>query len=74
MKVRVNSIYRFQPNGWDTLRPTASGYLAAGDLVKVVNLHGCPPANTMGQCYVHLVGDSNAKSFQMVSTGSLEKA
>ena len=73
MKVRVKSIYRFSPNGWDTLRPTASGYLADGDLVQVINLPGCPPANTMGQCYVRLVGDSS-KAFQMVSTGSLVKS
>jgi hypothetical protein len=70
MKVRVNSIYRFNPNGWD--RFDARGELKPGDLVKVVNIHGCPPANTMGQCYVRLVGDSS-KAFQMVSTGSLDK-
>lgn len=72
MKVRVNSTYRFEPNGWDTLRATGN-LVKAGDLVKVINLPGCPPANTMGQCYVTLVGDSS-KAFQLVSTGSLVKA
>jgi hypothetical protein len=72
MKVRVNSTYRFQPNGWDTLR-ACGDLLKPGDLVQVINLHGCPPANTMGQCYVRLVGDSS-KAFQMVSTGSLVKS
>jgi hypothetical protein len=73
MKVRVNATYRFEPNGWDTLRPCAGTLdLKPGDLVQVINLPGCPPANTMGQCYVRLVGDSS-KAFKMVSTGSLVK-
>lgn len=71
MRVRVNSIYRFNPNGWDRVRPCGD-LLKPGDLVRVVNLHGCPPANTMGQCYVRLVG-GDGKAFQMVSTDSLGK-
>ncbi len=71
MRVRVNSIYRFNPNGWDRLR-ACGDLVKSGDLVRVINLPGCPPANTMGQCYVRLVGDSS-KAFQMVSTGSLER-
>lgn len=69
MKVRVNSQYRFNPCGWDVFRPCGT-LLKPGDLVQVINLYGCPPANTMGQCYVRLVGDSS-KAFQMVSTASL---
>ena len=72
MKVRVNSIYRFSPNGFDVFNPCGD-LLKDGDLVQVINLPGCPPANTMGQCYVRLVGDSS-KAFQMVSTGSLVKS
>ena len=72
MRVKVNSIYRFEANGWDTFDAKHGGYLKNGDLVKVVNLYGCPPANTMGQCYVRLVGDSS-KQFAMVSTGSLSR-
>lgn len=69
MRVRVNSIYRFQASGFDQFRPCGD-LVKDGDLVQVINLHGCPPANTMGQCYVRLVGDSS-KAFQMVSTSSL---
>jgi len=32
---------------WD-----AKTSLKSGDVVRVKNLHGCPPANTMGHCYV----------------------
>lgn len=74
MKVRVNSTYRFTANYFmDANDARIMGYLNVGDLVKVINLHGCPPANTMGQCYVRLLGDSS-KSFVMVSTSSLEKS
>jgi hypothetical protein len=72
MKVRVNSVYQFNPNGWDTF-DACGQLLKPGDLVQVINVYGCPPANTMGQCYVRLVGDSS-KAFQMVSTGSLSKS
>jgi len=71
MKVKVNSIYRFEANGWDKFNPCGD-LLKDGDLVQVINLPGAPKANTMGQCYVRLVGDSS-KRFQMVSTGSLVK-
>jgi hypothetical protein len=70
MKVHVNSTYRFQPIGCDKFSPCGD-LLKPDDLVQVINLPGCPPANTMGQCYVRLVGDSS-KAFQMVSTDSLE--
>lgn len=69
MKVRVNSLYQYQPCGWDTLRPCAGNALKPGDVVRVINLPGAPRANTMGQCYV---GDSNTGRFLcMVSTSSL---
>lgn len=70
MKVRVNGIYKFEANGWDRFDPKHRGLLKDGDLVQVINLPGAPPANTMGQCYVRLVGDSST-AFAMVSTGSL---
>lgn len=73
MKVRVNSTYRYNAGYFmDRTDARVNAYLKVGDLVKVVNLPGCPPANTMGQCYVNLVG-SNDRSFVMVSTLSLEK-
>ena len=69
MKVRVNSLYHYQPCAWDRLDPTRD-VLKAGDLVRVINLHGCPPANTMGHCYVHPVGFDKGV-FQLVMTSSL---
>lgn len=69
MRVRVNSIYRFNPGFMDR-----NSGIAPNALVRVVNLHGCPPANTMGQCYI--VPATNARNdnrdFVMVCTSSLE--
>lgn len=83
MRVRANSIYRFTADYFmDRAASFTDGTpLRVGDLVKVVNLYGCPPANTMGQCYVELVGmpapksnNPNArKPFCMIATSSLEK-
>ena len=77
MRVRVNSKYEYRPNGWDSLMPCQSANggkgngLTPGQTVEVINLHGAPPANTMGQCYV---GDAvTGKFICMVSTGSLVK-
>ena len=66
MKVRANASYIFYPNGWDRIRPANQG-LTPGDIVTVVNLHGCPKANTMGHCHVNLDG----QFMGLVSTGSL---
>lgn len=51
MKVKANNIYIFEPTGWDLVRPAHRG-LTTGEAVRVVNLHGCPKANTMGHCHV----------------------
>ena len=62
-KVRVGSTYIFTAVGLDILYPT--DYTPGnGQLVKVVNQPGCPPANTMGQCYV---ADMDGKFLCMVS-------
>jgi hypothetical protein len=49
-RVRVGSLYIYHAN----LRDATDGRtnLKTGEVVKVVNMHGCPPANTMGHCYV----------------------
>jgi hypothetical protein len=73
MKVRVNSTYRYNPVGFDLFAPTSTNNLKSGDLVKVINLPGCPPANTCGQAFVRLAGDSSKAFVMMVSTSSLEK-
>jgi hypothetical protein len=54
-KVKVNHLYRFSPVLWDKLDPPYNVH--DGDIVRVVNLYGCPRANTMGHCHVqHLDG------------------
>jgi hypothetical protein len=55
MRVRVNSIYRYNPVGWDVFRKCLGNTLTPGQLVRVINLPGAPPANTMGQCYVAIL-------------------
>jgi hypothetical protein len=52
----------------DLFSPAHRG-LVKGDIVKVVNLYGCPKANTMGQCHV----ENNGVFMGMVNTNSLEK-
>lgn len=65
-KVRAGQIYRYHPVNLDLLHPPYS--VKPGDLVRVVNLPGCPPANTMGHCHVeHLDG----KFAGLVCTNSL---
>jgi hypothetical protein len=50
MRVRVNSKYIYSPNLLDKIDGRTD--LRDGEEVRVVNLHGCPKANTMGHCYV----------------------
>jgi hypothetical protein len=70
MRVRVGSIYVFNPEGFDRFDPKTD--LEPGELVRVINLSGAPPANTMGQCYVER--ENNPGVFTgMVSTASLSK-
>jgi hypothetical protein len=72
MKVRVNSLYIFQPVPLDKCQPpvgVTQGNLKPGQVVKVVNLPGAPKANTMGQCYI---SDPKTGDFLgMVCTNSL---
>jgi hypothetical protein len=54
-RVRVNRIYEYDPVMIDIVHPPAN--VTKGDHVRVVNLAGCPRANTMGHCHVqHLDG------------------
>lgn len=67
MKVRVNQKLVYVPNMLDAIDGKTN--LKKGDLVKVINVRGCPPANTMGHCYV---GHPETGEFiGMVSTNSL---
>jgi len=54
-KVRVGSKYVYDPVLFDKLNPPVVN-VVRGQLVKVVNLRGCPPANTMGMCYINFNG------------------
>jgi len=66
MKVRVGRTYTFEPVLLDRMHPPYN--LKPGDVVKVVNLPGCPKAGTMGHCHVsHLDG----KFGGLVCVGSL---
>jgi len=68
-KVRVNSIYTYRANMFDVLH--GPDHLINGDVVRVINLRGCPKANTMGMCYV---GDVKTGQFiGMVCSNSLFK-
>ena len=59
-KVRVGAKYRYEPVMLDVCSPPIAvglGKLKAGDVVRVVNLQGCPKANTMGHCHFELLGE-----------------
>ena len=73
MRVRVNSKYQYVPVPWDVIMPPVgaeTGILKPGDTVKVVNLPGCPRANTMGHCYINTMSGDFAG---LVMTNSLVK-
>ena len=54
-KVRVGTKYLYDPTLLDILDKPFN--IKEGDIVKVVNLPGCPKANVMNHCYVnHLNG------------------
>ena len=67
MKVRANSTYIYYPNMLDRLDGRTD--LVPGDVVKVVNLPGCPPCNTMQHAHVEL----NGRFAGLVHTNSLHK-
>lgn len=68
-KVRVGTTYIYEAVGLDIYDNRTD--LENGELVKVVNKFGCPPANTMRMCYVNRVSDG--KFVGLVLTASLKK-
>jgi len=55
-RVRVGKLYRYKPVLLDRAHPPYN--VREGDIVRVVNLPGCPKAGTMGHCHVeHFNGD-----------------
>jgi hypothetical protein len=78
-RVRVNATYYFDPCLYDKINGDSTKLFKRGDKVRVINLHGCPPANTMGMCYI-VPADAKKddrgrwdKDFAMVMVGSLER-
>lgn len=50
MKVKANLVYYYHPNLLDIIDGRTG--LKSGDVVRIVNLPGCPKANTMNHCHV----------------------
>jgi hypothetical protein len=67
-KVRAGSVYRFEPVMMDITQPASSA--ERGQLVRVVNMHGCPKANTMGHC--HIEDAETGEFLGLVVTNSLQ--
>ena len=56
MKVRAGSSYIFYPNFLDRVDGRLNQRVIPGQIVTVVNLPGCPPANTMDHAHIKLDG------------------
>jgi len=65
MKVRVNTEYIYHANFLDRVEGRTD--LKDGEVVRVINLPGCPKANTMGHCHVA----RNGQFVGLVHTNSL---
>jgi hypothetical protein len=55
-RVRVGQRFTWEPVMLDACDPRLA-WLAKGTELRVINLRGCPPANTMGHCYVETVAE-----------------
>lgn len=73
MKVRAGSEYIYYPNLLD--RVDGRTNLVPGDIVTVVNLPGCPRANTMGHAHVehggHFAGLVHVNSLHSLKDAKL---
>jgi hypothetical protein len=70
MRVRANSVYTFRPVMLDVFDPKTCGGIKDGDRVRVVNLPGCPKANTMNHCHIETM---DGKFGGLVCCNSLTK-
>lgn len=71
MRVRAGSKYVYYPAYWDVLDPPIGG-IQPGEVCRVVNLPGCPRANTMGHCHVETQSEDGSWKFAgLVCTASL---
>lgn len=64
--VQPGEVYTYQPVGMDYLAGVALDHI--GKEVRVVNKYGCPPANTMGHCFIETL---DGKFLGLVVTNSL---
>ena len=71
-KVRVGSLYAYYPTILDQCDPPKGAHIEEGQIVRVINLRGCPPANTMGHCYIETSDTKGAEFLGMVCTNSLK--
>src|SRR5271166_2831399 len=69
-RVRVGSIYLYDPVLLDKFARHLTG-VRRGSTVRVINVHGCPPANTMGHCYVETL---EGEFLGLVCSNSLKPA
>jgi hypothetical protein len=67
-RVTAGHTYIYDPVPLDVY--DARTALKPGDTVTVVNLRGCPPANTMNMCHVN---DANGEFAGLVCVGSLTR-
>jgi hypothetical protein len=71
-RVRNGARYRFEPVIYDQLDApygVRAGILKIGDIVRVKNCPGCPPANTMGMAHIETLAGEFAG---LVFTNSLQ--
>ncbi|MBY0460864.1 MAG: hypothetical protein K2V38_26390 [Gemmataceae bacterium] len=69
MKVRANAVYVYRPSMIDLIDGRTG--LTTGFRVRVMNLRGCPPCNTM--CHAHVVHPETGEFIGLVCTASLHK-
>ena len=69
MKVRANAVYVFRPCVLDVIDGRTQ--TTAGMRVRVKNLRGCPPCNTMG--HAHVVHPETGALIGLVCTASLHR-
>jgi hypothetical protein len=69
MRVRTNAVYVYRPCLLDVVDGRTG--LVGGERVRVKNLRGCPPCNTMG--HAHVVHPKTGAFIGLVSTASLHK-
>ena len=67
-RVRAGSVYVYNPAGMDLW--DARTDLQEGDQVRVINLPGCPRANTLGHC--HVAHPETGRFIGLVLTSSLD--